>query len=299
MRKVQNYYYIDEDEIGYFNKKDIQELYLKMKSGNVCAKEELTNIGLLLVDGIAQKEYSIEDFYKGIEIEDLKSAGSLAFLDAIVAYDETKGSSFFTYAANCVRRSIRYNKRMFLENKNAMMGMDCSFSEDNILLENHACTRYIERESIETYLAILSTSESRVLELRYGLGIHMGINLPFDMVAETLGVTIDSVKVTYATALDKIRCHLSKETSDKLDELSLKYAKAIIEEKLTIKQIATKENLSKTEISNILARLINFNEAMYVNLMNSLNEPGVSQMDPSTSYSLGALTMANIAKKEN
>ena len=158
--------------------KDEEENYvIKMKTGDLNAKEKLIEHNMRLVAHVVKK-------YSGsAETDDLISVGSIGLIKAINTFEPEKGTALATYTARCIENEIlmmlRANKKYKTDvslsekvgsdkNGNELTLMDLlSSKEDSIFSE---VDKQIESEKLIEFLKRrLTKREFIVISLRYGL----------------------------------------------------------------------------------------------------------------------------------
>ena len=77
------------------------ELIERVKQGNKEAEEELMNVNIRLVSGVAKKYLN-----KGVNEEELLKAGKEGRIKAAHKFDASRGFKFMSYAVWWVRQSI-------------------------------------------------------------------------------------------------------------------------------------------------------------------------------------------------
>lgn len=88
------------------SKKEEEECFLKMSSGNKNAKNMLIEHNLRLVAHIAKKySASLSDQ------DELISIGTIGLIKAVSTFDYSKGAKFATYASRCIENEILMNFR--------------------------------------------------------------------------------------------------------------------------------------------------------------------------------------------
>ncbi len=159
------------------SQKEEAECLLKMKQGDMSAKEKLIKHNMRLVAHVVKK-------YSGAaETDDLISVGSIGLIKAINTYELGKGTQLATYTARCIENEIlmllRANKKYRNDislsdpvgsdkdgNELTLMELLCE-KEDTVFAR---VDRSIEREKFLQFIRdVLSEREYTVLCLRYGL----------------------------------------------------------------------------------------------------------------------------------
>ncbi|MBO5067864.1 MAG: RNA polymerase sporulation sigma factor SigK [Clostridia bacterium] len=159
------------------SQKEEAECLIKMKQGDMSAKEKLIKHNMRLVAHVVKK-------YSGAaETDDLISVGSIGLIKAINTYELGKGTQLATYTARCIENEIlmllRANKKYRNDislsdpvgsdkdgNELTLMELLCE-KEDTVFAR---VDRSIEREKFLQFIkGVLSEREYTVLCLRYGL----------------------------------------------------------------------------------------------------------------------------------
>ena len=118
--------FIDIDNLPKkLSSSETQELFIKMKKGDIQAKEKLAthNIRIVLYEVIKKFRYTEYD------PKELVSVGNVGLMKAINTYDITQNACFFTYAQKCIDNEILYFLR---ENKKN----SSNFSLEYVLTES-------------------------------------------------------------------------------------------------------------------------------------------------------------------
>ena len=118
--------FIDIDNLPKkLSSSETQELFIKMKNGDIQAKEKLAthNIRIVLYEEIKKFRYTEYD------PKELVSVGNVGLMKAINTYDITQNACFFTYAQKCIDNEILYFLR---ENKKN----SSNFSLEYVLTES-------------------------------------------------------------------------------------------------------------------------------------------------------------------
>jgi len=82
--------------------KEMQELLVKAKAGDIEARERLTNCNLRLVFNLVQRFAN-----RGYEVEDLFQIGTIGLIKAIDKFDTSYNVKFSTYAVPMIVGEIR------------------------------------------------------------------------------------------------------------------------------------------------------------------------------------------------
>lgn len=141
--------FIDIDNLPKkLSSSETQELFIKMKNGDIQAKEKLAthNIGIVLYEVIKKFRYTEYD------PKELVSVGNVGLMKAINTYDITQNACFFTYAQKCIDNEILYFLR---ENKKN----SSNFSLEYVLTESD--------EGNELTLKDVITSTDKTTEEEY------------------------------------------------------------------------------------------------------------------------------------
>ena len=154
-----------------------EECLIKMKEGDLKAKEKLINHNMRLVAHIVKK-------YSGAaETDDLISVGSIGLIKAVNTYERGKGTQLATYTARCIENEIlmllrankKYKNDIYLSDTigadkdgNELTLMDLlSEKEDSVFQK---VDKSIERDKFLQFISgVLSKREYTVICLRYGL----------------------------------------------------------------------------------------------------------------------------------
>ncbi|MBR6243782.1 MAG: RNA polymerase sporulation sigma factor SigK [Ruminococcus sp.] len=83
------------------SKKDEEECFIRMASGDQKARNRLIEHNLRLVAHIAKKYSSSQ-----AEQDELISTGTIGLIKAVSTFDYTKGAKFATYASRCIENEI-------------------------------------------------------------------------------------------------------------------------------------------------------------------------------------------------
>lgn len=188
-----------------------KECILKMRAGDLKAKEKLINHNMRLVVHVAKK-------YSGsAETDDLISVGSIGLIKAINTYQPGKGTQLATYTARCIeneilmllRNSKKYKNDVSLSDPvgsdkdgNELTLMDLLYdSEDAVFVE---VDKSIEREKFLSFIkGVLSEREYTVLCLRYGL--KGGENYAQREVAKFLKISRSYISRIEKKAVEKLK----------------------------------------------------------------------------------------------
>ena len=170
--------FIDIDNLPKkLSSSEIQELFIKMKNGDIQAKEKLAthNIRIVLYEVIKKFRYTEYD------PKELVSVGNVGLMKAINTFNTGKNIKLATYASRCIENEIL----MYLRRSNRIKGeisIDEPLNQDgdgNELLlsdilgtEPDITSRAIEDEVDKVLLKAsiekLSNREKNIMELRFG-----------------------------------------------------------------------------------------------------------------------------------
>jgi RNA polymerase sporulation-specific sigma factor len=169
------------------------------------------------------KKFYMYALNSGLEVSDLKQEAMIALNEAIHNYNETKDTTFYTYATTCIKRrlisSIISSKRLKHKFLNESVPLDqegvdgVTVSLDNILinenLDPETVVISIEREkNLFAHLkTILTDFEFQVFELKYN-------NFQYKEIAKLL----DKDSKAIDNALQRIKVKVSKFLEDEKNE---------------------------------------------------------------------------------
>lgn len=192
------------------------ECIMKMKAGDLSAKEKLINHNMRLVAHVVKK-------YSGAaETDDLISVGSIGLIKAINTYEIGKGTQLATYTARCIENEIlmllrankKYKNDISLSDPvgtdkdgNELTLMDLlSEKEDTVF---HQVDRSIERKKFLQFIrGVLTDREYTVLCLRYGLKGEK--NYAQREVAKFLKISRSYISRIEKKAIEKLRQAVKK-----------------------------------------------------------------------------------------
>lgn len=175
--------------------KDERECLLKIREGDMAARNKLVEHNLRLVAHIIKKYYSATN-----DQDDLVSIGTIGLIKAIDTYNMDKNIKLSSYASRCIENEIL----MFFRN-NRKSAQDVSLSEaidtdkdgnpltlmDVMSVEDNIIDRIdlnMNREKLTSFLKeVLSEREQTVITLRYG--INGQLPLPQREVAKRLNIS--------------------------------------------------------------------------------------------------------------
>ena len=204
--------FIDIDNLPKkLSSSETQELFIKMKNGDIKAKEKLAthNIGIVLYEVIKKFRYTKYD------PKELVSVGNVGLMKAINTYDITQNACFFTYAQKCIDNEILYFLRENKKNSsnfsleyvltesdegNDLTLKDVITSTDKTTEEEYENdeVKNIVREIVEK----LPPRKSKIIMLRYGFyndeiytqeEIGRCLNISQSNVSKIIDVTLDEI----------------------------------------------------------------------------------------------------------
>lgn len=179
--------------------KELDELVLKAKAGDINSKEEILNRLQGLIFNSIQRYYNNKNEY-----EDLIQEGNKVILESIDSYDSDRGVYFLGYIKTMLKYTYlnMHNKKQTLslnvpvgdDGENELMDLlesDVDGPLDMFLkLENHMEVRYA--------LSILTDRQREVIVLFYCE------RLPIGDIAKRLGITYRTVVNTKTRAVERI-----------------------------------------------------------------------------------------------
>ncbi len=196
------------------SEKEEKDCFVRMKSGDEKAREELIKRNMRLVAHIVKKYYTN---YK--DQEDLISIGTIGLIKAIDSYNVENGTKFATYAGKCVQNEIlmhfRAQKKTACESSindtieldrdgNPLTYIDIISVDDTIIDEID-----LKSKKDMIFWALehrLTQREKKIITLRYGLAKHPAITQR--EVAQKLGISRSYVSRIEKSALEKLRAYL-------------------------------------------------------------------------------------------
>lgn len=190
---------------------------LKMKNGDMKAREELIEKNMRLVAHITKK-------YQGTDIEqdDLVSIGTIGLIKAVNTFDSSKGIRIATYAAKCIENEILMVLRTNKKKQNNVsieepIGIDKEGNEINLM--DILCSDEDVEETVSLNLQIkrlydlidteLNNREKTIIHLRYGLNNSHA--LPQREVASLLNISRSYVSRIEKKAINKLALKLREE----------------------------------------------------------------------------------------
>lgn len=190
--------------------KEEREFFLKMRDGDVNARNELIMRNLRLVAHIIKKYY-----ISYADQEDLISIGTIGLIKAIDTYDVKNGTKFATYAGKCVQNEIlmhfRAQKKLAMESSiddtieidkdgNPLTYIDVISVDDNIVEQiDLKSKKEMLKFAVEN---LLNKRERAIIKLRYGLNNQKPMTQR--EVACKLGISRSYVSRIEKSALNKI-----------------------------------------------------------------------------------------------
>ena len=154
-----------------------QKYILKMKAGDMDARNKLIEHNLRLVVFLAKKYEST-----GYDLEDLVSIGSIGLIKGIETYKPDKNIKLATYSSRCIANEIlmyiRKNKKRKTEvsledalnydaEGNELHLEDILGTDDNIIFDEFSFK--LDKELLKQELKNLNDREKQIMTLRYGL----------------------------------------------------------------------------------------------------------------------------------
>ena len=188
------------------------ECLMKMKNGDLEARNELIERNMRLVAHVAKKYQNPED-----EMEDLISIGTIGLIKAVETYKEDYGSRLATYAARCIdnellmhfRAKKKTSKEVSLyepigtdKEGNQIQLLDVVVSEDEDVVELLEQDRKVRRLN-EIIPQTLSGRELFIIINRYGL--YGKKTMTQREIARKLGISRSYVSRIEKRAIEKLR----------------------------------------------------------------------------------------------
>lgn len=197
-------------------KKEEEDLFLKMKKGDENARQKLIEHNLRLVAHIIKKY----DSERG-EQEDLISVGTIGLIKAIDSFRPALGNRFATYAGKCIQNEIlmyfRSQKKFSVETSlgeaievdkdgNPLTILDVMRVEDHIVDE--IVLKGQTGLALTAVQSILDDRERKVISMRFGLnGKKCATQRE---VAAQMGISRSYVSRIEKAALEKLRRFMEK-----------------------------------------------------------------------------------------
>ena len=236
-----------------------KQLFLKIKTGDMNAKEEFIKRNLRLVVSIAKKYKN-----KGLDILDLIQEGNIGLMTAIDKFDINKGYKFSTYATYWIRQSIT----VAIANKSRNIRIPRRLSEkiDRYNRTKSFLLLKLNKEpSLEEIAFEMNCSIKEVKVLSeiptYTYSLNYAIELNGDEVE--IG---DTYSIDGPTLEEQVIANLfQKEISDMLEEINLNPKMLEIlkmrygfnnQEKKTLKEISEMYNITKERVRQIEQKAI-------------------------------------------
>ena len=206
-------YYINSNNLlpQPLNEEEETELLLKVKDGDLEARNKLIEHNLRLVIFIAKKFESTK-----INMEDLISIGSIGLIKGIQTFKLEKNIKLATYASRCIENEIlmylRKTQRVRQEySLDEVLSIDSEGNEmilSDVIGSNEplALTKLTEEEDIRNlYYALdnLSSREKEIIIMRYGL---FGVSpLTQKEVADKMGISQSYISRLEKRIIEKMR----------------------------------------------------------------------------------------------
>lgn len=159
------------------NKEEERDCLIKLKEGDMQAKNKLIEHNLRLVAHIIKKYYS-----KTNEQDDLISIGTIGLIKAVSSFDFEKGARFATYASKCIENEILMHFRNQKKTaQDVYFGDPIDMDKDGNtitlmdIVSDDACVSEsmdikLEVEKLNNLLkTVLDERERFILTLRYGI----------------------------------------------------------------------------------------------------------------------------------
>ena len=197
------------------SKEEELENFLKMKDGDLEARNKLIEHNLRLVAHIVRKYYLS---YK--DTEDLISIGTIGLIKAIDSFNAENGARFATYAAKCIQNEIL----MFFRSQKKL-GCEVSLNDTIDIDKDGNPLTYIDivstddtiADDIDTKIKInkalayvrdnLDDREKQIIIMRYGLGNTRAYTQR--EIAQKLDISRSYVSRIEKSTLEKINKYLS------------------------------------------------------------------------------------------
>ena len=192
------------------SKKEEEELLLKVKDGDINARNKLVEHNLRLVAHITKK-------YTGsADNDDLISIGTIGLIKGVSTFKSEKGSRLATYAARCIENEIlmyfraskkcsqdvSFNEPIDTDKDGNMLTLGDIISSDSDIAEETETK--IKLEKLRKILPIaLDEREKEILTFRFGLGGAK--ELTQQQIAKRLGISRSYVSRIEKAALKKLR----------------------------------------------------------------------------------------------
>ncbi|MCI8589451.1 MAG: RNA polymerase sporulation sigma factor SigK [Clostridiales bacterium] len=186
------------------------ECFMRMKAGDVKAREKLIEHNLRLVAHIVKKYYTSAE-----DQDDLISIGTIGLIKAVDTFNDANGARFATYASKCLQNEIlmyfRSRKKSSCEvsinetididkDGNPLTYMDIISCEDTIA--DDIDKKIKSAKALRVINNRLTDRERTIIVLRYGLGDIKPVTQR--EIAAKLGISRSYVSRIEKAALDKI-----------------------------------------------------------------------------------------------
>ncbi|MBR6534255.1 MAG: RNA polymerase sporulation sigma factor SigK [Clostridia bacterium] len=191
--------------------KEEKECFIRMKNGDMIAREKLIRHNMRLVAHIVKKYYTLSK-----NQDDLISIGTIGLIKAIDNFDPNNGARFATYAGKCLQNEIlmHFRSRKKLQNEvsvNDILDTDKDGNPltyiDIISVPDTVADDIDKKMKTEkVYYAIknvLSKRERQVIVMRYGLNGKAPMRQR--CVAQALGISRSYVSRIEKASLEKIK----------------------------------------------------------------------------------------------
>ncbi len=178
--KRKSIFYIGRNDVlkAPLKQKEESEALIKMKNGDLSARDLLIEHNLRLVVYVAKKYDNIPNG----TLEDIISIGTIGLVKAVNTFDVDKNIKLATYASRCIENEIlmylrKNNKTRYEISLDEPLKVDYDGNElllsDIVGTENEIIQDEIkhnqQKEMFYNSLDCLSKREKEILELRYGL----------------------------------------------------------------------------------------------------------------------------------
>lgn len=192
------------------------ECLMRLKNGDLSAKEELILHNMRLVAHVAKKYQSTEE-----EMEDLISIGTIGLLKAVSTFDYDFGNRFATYAIRCIENELLMHFRKSKKTKMEVslfepIGTDKEGKQIHLMevllvddvdvamqMEIHRDVDILKHQMDR----VLSPREALIIKKRYGLFGEE--ELTQREIAKSMGISRSYVSRIEKKALEKLKNLLS------------------------------------------------------------------------------------------
>ena len=193
-----------------------KDCLMRLKNGDLSAKEKLILHNMRLVAHVAKKYQSSEE-----EMEDLISIGTIGLLKAVSTFDYDFGNRFATYAIRCIENELLMHFRRSKKTKMEVslfepIGTDKEGKQihlmEVLLVDDVDVARQMEIhrdvDILKKHLdEVLTTREALIIKQRYGLFGEE--ELTQREIAKALGISRSYVSRIEKRALEKLKVLLS------------------------------------------------------------------------------------------